>query len=202
MITELMKNALCPPSPAHTQLLRLPRPVLRQSALLSWIALGALITLCPKSAPQNTDSSSTRGPYTHPQIPNQYCGLGDSSQWRQFPSARGAVSQHHNHMDSTHAHSLLVSRQAERGPYGYQVPWPYLPNPSLAPTSIHPSALHPWRRLPEPQGASDLLLVIRAPAWQNPVYHYRDQRNGRSLVWWKEGCNWAPKSFCVRVFES
>ena len=39
----------------------------------------------------------TRSLYT-PQIPNQYCGLGDSSQWRQFPSAcffvlpRGAVS--------------------------------------------------------------------------------------------------------------
>ena len=71
-----MKNALCPPYSTHTQLLRRPKPVLCQSALLSWIALGALITLCPMSAPQNTDSSLTRGPYTHPRSQISTVALG------------------------------------------------------------------------------------------------------------------------------
>ena len=61
-----MKNALCPPYSTHTQPLRLPKPVLHQSALLPWIAPGALITLCPMSAPQNVDSSLARRPIPTP----------------------------------------------------------------------------------------------------------------------------------------
>lgn len=61
---------------------------------------GALITLCPMSAPQNMDSSLTRGPHTHPgsQISTVALGTapsGDSSPVRFFVLPRGAVGQHH-----------------------------------------------------------------------------------------------------------
>ena len=90
-------------------------------------------------------------------IPNQHCGLGDSSQWRPFPTAcffvlpRGAVSQHHKNVDGAHSRPLLVSLQGREGDLWLSGSLTSATQSLPAPTSIHPSTLHPWSRLPGPQ---------------------------------------------------